>query len=48
MSSRAFAARARELAGVTSPSEMLRSHQRKHYPSLGLLPRTRRSHHMSS
>ncbi len=37
MSSRAFAARARELAGVASPSEMIRSNQRKYYPNLGLL-----------
>ncbi|MFF7550153.1 hypothetical protein ACFZCU_41980 [Streptomyces canus] len=37
MSSRAFAARARELTGVASPSEMIRSNQRTYYPSLGLL-----------
>ncbi|MDH6436807.1 hypothetical protein M2158_005348 [Streptomyces sp. SAI-144] len=37
MSSRAFAARARELTGVASPSGMIRSNQRKYYPSFGLL-----------
>ena len=37
MSFRAFAARARELTGVASPSEVIRSNQRKCYPSLGLL-----------
>jgi putative DNA primase/helicase len=37
MSSHAFAARARELTGVASPSEMIRSNQRTYYPSLGLL-----------
>ncbi|MFL5998506.1 MAG: hypothetical protein ACJ736_30150 [Streptomyces sp.] len=36
MSSRAFAARAREPTGVASPSE-IGSNQRKYYPSLGLL-----------
>lgn len=37
MSSRAFAARARELTGVPSPGEMIRSNQRKFHPRLGLL-----------
>ncbi|THA69990.1 DNA primase [Streptomyces sp. A0958] len=37
MSSRAFAARARELAGLSSPKEMILSNQRKYYPGIGLL-----------
>jgi putative DNA primase/helicase len=37
MSSRAFAARARELAGLASPKEMILSNQRKYYPGIGLL-----------
>jgi hypothetical protein len=37
MSSRALAATARELTGVASPSEMIRSNQRTYCPSLGLL-----------
>ncbi|WP_217144948.1 phage/plasmid primase, P4 family [Streptomyces sp. AC627_RSS907] len=37
MSSRAFAARTRELVGLTSPKEMILSNQRKHYPGIGLL-----------
>ncbi len=38
MSSRAFAARTRELVGLASPKEMILSNQRKHYPGIGLLP----------
>ncbi|MFF0050847.1 phage/plasmid primase, P4 family [Streptomyces sp. NPDC005498] len=37
VSSRAFAARARELAGLASPKEMILSNQRKYYPGIGLL-----------
>ncbi|MEU9222251.1 phage/plasmid primase, P4 family [Streptomyces sp. NPDC048376] len=37
MSSRAFAARTRELVGLASPKEMVLSNQRKHYPGIGLL-----------
>jgi putative DNA primase/helicase len=37
MSSRSFAARARELAGLASPKEMILSNQRKYYPGIGLL-----------
>jgi putative DNA primase/helicase len=37
MSSRAFAARTRELVGLASPKEMILSNQRKHYPGIGLL-----------
>ncbi|MFI2620709.1 phage/plasmid primase, P4 family, partial [Streptomyces sp. NPDC018584] len=37
ISARAFAARARELAGLTSPKEMILSNQRKHYPGIGLI-----------
>ncbi|WP_030686924.1 DNA primase family protein [Streptomyces sp. NRRL B-1347] len=37
MSSRAFAARTRELVGLTSPKQMMTSNQRKYYPGIGLL-----------
>ncbi|MFE3992557.1 phage/plasmid primase, P4 family [Streptomyces goshikiensis] len=37
LSSRAFAARARELAGIASPKEMILSNSRKYYPGIGLL-----------
>ncbi|MFF4749178.1 DNA primase family protein [Streptomyces sp. NPDC002514] len=37
MSSRTFASRARELAGLASPKEMILSNQRKYYPGIGLL-----------
>jgi len=37
ISSRAFAQRARELAGLTSPKEMILSNSRKYYPGVGLL-----------
>ncbi|MEV0963622.1 phage/plasmid primase, P4 family [Streptomyces sp. NPDC049910] len=37
MSSRAFAARARELVGLASPKEMILSNQRKYYPGIGVL-----------
>ncbi|MER5200003.1 DNA primase family protein [Streptomyces sp. NPDC002755] len=37
MSSRAFAARTRELVGLASPKQMILSNQRKHYPGIGLL-----------
>ncbi|MFD9196638.1 DNA primase, partial [Streptomyces phaeochromogenes] len=37
VSSRAFAARVRELAGLASPKEMILSNQRKYYPGVGLL-----------
>ncbi|MEU2282511.1 phage/plasmid primase, P4 family [Streptomyces sp. NPDC013178] len=37
MTSRAFAARTRELVGLSSPKEMILSNQRKHYPGIGLL-----------
>ncbi|MER5563884.1 phage/plasmid primase, P4 family [Streptomyces sp. NPDC002506] len=36
-SSRAFAARARELAGLASPKQMILSNSRKYYPGIGLL-----------
>lgn len=42
MTSRAFAARARELAGLASPKEMILSNQRKYYPGIGLLPEQER------
>ncbi|MFC7220978.1 phage/plasmid primase, P4 family [Streptomyces polyrhachis] len=35
-SSRAFAARVRELVGLASPKEMILSNQRKYYPGIGL------------
>lgn len=37
VSSRAFAARIREVLGMSSPKEMLMSNQRKFYPGIGLL-----------
>jgi putative DNA primase/helicase len=37
ISSRAFAQRARELAGLASPKEMILSNSRKYYPGVGLL-----------
>ncbi|MFF0479432.1 phage/plasmid primase, P4 family [Streptomyces sp. NPDC004284] len=37
MSSRTFAARARELLGLSSPKEMILSNSRKYYPGIGLL-----------
>jgi putative DNA primase/helicase len=37
ISSRAFAARTRELVGLASPKEMKVSNQRKYYPGIGLL-----------
>jgi putative DNA primase/helicase len=37
ISSRAFAARVRELVGLASPKEMILSNQRKYYPGIGLL-----------
>ncbi|MEU3297389.1 phage/plasmid primase, P4 family [Streptomyces longwoodensis] len=37
MSSRAFAARTRELVGLASPKEMILSNSRKYYPGIGLL-----------
>ncbi|MEU9945574.1 phage/plasmid primase, P4 family [Streptomyces lavendulae] len=37
VSSRAFAARSRELAGIASPKEMLLSNSKKYYPGIGLL-----------
>ncbi|MGW7648272.1 DNA primase family protein [Streptomyces bobili] len=37
LSSRAFAARTRELVGLAAPREMILSNQRKHYPGIGLL-----------
>ncbi|ANJ11979.1 MULTISPECIES: DNA primase family protein [Streptomyces] len=40
MTSRAFAARTRELVGLASPKEMILSNQRKHYPGIGLLTDT--------
>ena len=40
MSSRAFAARTRELVGLASPKEMEVSNQRKYYPGIGLLAAT--------
>ncbi|MGW0828388.1 DNA primase family protein [Streptomyces sp. NPDC002845] len=41
VSSRAFAARTRELVGLASPKEMILSNQRKHYPGIGLLDQER-------
>ncbi|MFE6713933.1 phage/plasmid primase, P4 family [Streptomyces sp. NPDC057695] len=37
MSNRTFAARARELLGLSSPKEMILSNSRKYYPGIGLL-----------
>lgn len=37
ISSRAFAARARELAGLASPKEMILSNSKTYYPGIGLL-----------
>ncbi|MEU6210830.1 phage/plasmid primase, P4 family [Streptomyces sp. NPDC047023] len=37
MSSRAFAARTREIAGLASPKEMILSNSKKYYPGIGLL-----------
>ncbi|MEU1298768.1 MULTISPECIES: phage/plasmid primase, P4 family [Streptomyces] len=37
ISSRVFAQRARELAGLASPKEMILSNSRKYYPGIGLL-----------
>ncbi|MFY1675563.1 MULTISPECIES: DNA primase family protein [unclassified Streptomyces] len=37
VSSRAFAARAREVVGLASPKEMILSNQRKYYPGIGLV-----------
>ncbi|MGA5874189.1 DNA primase family protein [Streptomyces cinereoruber] len=37
LSNRTFAARARELLGLSSPKEMILSNSRKHYPGIGLL-----------
>lgn len=37
ITSRAFAARARELVGLSSPKEMILSNSRKYYPGIGLL-----------
>jgi putative DNA primase/helicase len=37
MTSRAFAARTRELVGISSPRQMMTSNQRKYYPGIGLL-----------
>lgn len=37
ISSRAFAARVRDVVGLTSPKEMILSNQRKYYPGIGLL-----------
>ncbi|ATZ29389.1 hypothetical protein SLAV_38125 [Streptomyces lavendulae subsp. lavendulae] len=37
ISSRAFAARARELVGLASPKEMISSNSKKYYPGIGLL-----------
>ncbi len=36
VSSRAFAARVREVVGLASPKEMILSNQRKYYPGIGL------------
>ncbi|MGW2425894.1 DNA primase family protein [Streptomyces sp. NPDC001709] len=36
-SSRAFAARVREMVGLASPKEMILSNQRKYYPGIGLV-----------
>lgn len=37
ISSRAFAARVREMVGLVSPKEMILSNQRKYYPGIGLV-----------
>ncbi|MEU0443759.1 phage/plasmid primase, P4 family [Streptomyces sp. NPDC006186] len=37
VSSRAFAARVREVVGLASPKEMILSNQRKYYPGIGLV-----------
>ncbi|MFJ8547219.1 phage/plasmid primase, P4 family [Streptomyces sp. NPDC093586] len=37
ISSRAFAARVREVVGLTSPKQMILSNQRKYYPGIGLV-----------
>ncbi|MGA5318483.1 DNA primase family protein [Streptomyces pseudogriseolus] len=37
VSSRAFAARVREVVGLASPQEMILSNQRKYYPGIGLV-----------
>ncbi|MER8062477.1 MULTISPECIES: phage/plasmid primase, P4 family [unclassified Streptomyces] len=37
VSSRAFAARVRELVGLASPKDMILSNQRKYYPGIGLV-----------
>ncbi|MFJ8888497.1 phage/plasmid primase, P4 family [Streptomyces sp. NPDC102402] len=37
VSSRAFAARARELVGLASPKEMILSNSRKYYPGIGIV-----------
>ncbi|KUN00303.1 hypothetical protein AQI95_35045 [Streptomyces yokosukanensis] len=37
VSSRAFAARVREVMGLASPKEMILSNQRKYYPGIGLV-----------
>jgi putative DNA primase/helicase len=37
VSSRAFAARIREMVGMASPKDMILSNQRKYYPGIGLL-----------
>ncbi|MFD4482984.1 phage/plasmid primase, P4 family [Streptomyces sp. NPDC058471] len=43
ISSRAFAARARELVGLASPKEMILSNSRKYYPGIGLLAEEERA-----
>ncbi|MEU3877744.1 phage/plasmid primase, P4 family [Streptomyces sp. NPDC029704] len=43
ISSRAFAQRARELAGLASPKEMILSNSRKYYPGIGLLAEEERA-----
>ncbi|MFI9311103.1 DNA primase family protein [Streptomyces triculaminicus] len=43
ISSRAFAQRARELAGIASPKEMILSNSRKYYPGIGLLAEEERA-----
>lgn len=37
ISSRAFAARVREMVGLASPKQMILSNQRKYYPGIGLV-----------
>ena len=37
LSNRAFAQRARELVGLSSPKEMVLSNSRKYYPGIGLV-----------